>query len=393
MRILSIESSCDETGASVVERGNDQINVLSNILATSSEMHAATGGIIPENAAREQVKSIIPVIVEALITAGRAGGTDGRAPDTRADERSETSTGGRDNPGQDPRSKWQIANEILKNDIDAIAVTYGPGLIGSLLIGVETAKTLSLALNKPIIPVNHLLAHIYANFISDEKLNPKRYSLIPKPFPFIGLIVSGGHTDLLYFKSHNDFKWLGGTRDDAAGEALDKIGRMLDLPYPAGPEMEQRANKFQNLQAKNSKLQAKFASPMINSPDFDFSFSGLKAEVMRFVKDKKLNDKEINEVCYAVQTAVFDVLIKKTLNAAEKYNCSTILIGGGVSANQTLVEKMNHESGIMNQEVNIFSPEKEYATDNAAMIGAYALLAGKIEDWKNVKSNPELYFT
>jgi N6-L-threonylcarbamoyladenine synthase len=360
MRILSIESSCDETGASVVERENDQINVLSNVLATSSEMHATTGGIIPENAAREQVKSIIPVIVQALLES-------------------------RKNKSEGFKNDFRTSRKILEEDIDAIAVTYGPGLIGSLLIGVETAKTLSYIFEKPIIPVNHLLAHIYANFISDEKLNPKRYSLIPKPFPFIGLIVSGGHTDLLYFKSHNDFKWLGGTRDDAAGEALDKIGRMLNLPYPAGPEIERKAKLV-------VKPSIKFQSPMIGSSDFDFSFSGLKAEVMRFVKDKKLNDKEINEVCCAVQTAVFDVLIKKTLNAAEKYNCKTILLGGGVSANQTLINEFKLKAKSHKLKAEVFSPEKTYCTDNAAMIGAYALLAGKLEDWKNIKSNPELYF-
>jgi len=447
MRVLAIESSCDETAASVVEKNGLEIKVLSNIVSSSVELHAKTGGIIPENAAREQVKYIIPVIVEALITARRAGGTGGRAPDARADERSETSTGGKDNPGQDPRSKWQEANEILKNYIDAIAVTYGPGLIGSLLIGVETVKTLSLSFNKPLIPVNHLLAHIYANFISTSPslTRPERSRRVTNHhFPFIGLIVSGGHTDLLYFKSHNDYKWLGGTRDDAAGEALDKIGRMLNLSYPAGPEMEKCANRV-------TKPDIKFKSPLINSDDFDFSFSGLKTEAMRYINEKgqvNMNESDskvvierknskngmnkrlshsedgamkqvqnipsechfqtydepfINSVCFATQKAVIDVLVKKTLRAAEEYKCQTILLGGGVSANKTLIEKMNHESsrqrraspkkaGIMNQGIKIYAPQKEYCTDNAAMIGAYALVNGKEKKWKEIKTNPELYF-
>lgn len=431
MKILAIESSCDETGAAVLESKNREIKVLSNILATSSDMHAATGGIIPENAAREQVKAIIPVIIEALIEA-RRGDAGGGAPDTRADEQREASTFGKDNSGRGPNS-WKEANKILREEIDAIAVTFGPGLIGSLLIGVETAKTLSFALNKPLIPVNHLLAHIYANFIFTN-----HQSLITNPFPFIGLIVSGGHTDLLYFKSHDDFEWLGGTRDDAAGEALDKIGRMLNLSYPAGPEIEKRANEFR-LKANSSELKAIFQSPMISSKDFDFSFSGLKAEVMRYIRERRAtsdfselkvakkdslifdksnkrlslsedgeakNDSDnlskrhsnsnsesfVNEVCYGTQKAVIDVLVKKTLKAAEKYNCNTILLGGGVSANQTLLEQFKSMVNGQRSNVEIFSPEKIYATDNAAMIGAYALIAGKTKDWEDIKSNPELYF-
>lgn len=354
MKVLSIESSCDETGAAVVEKKGNTIKVLSNIIATSSEMHAKTGGIIPENAAREQVKSIIPVIVESLVEA-----------------ENKNSKNFTDN--------FILASKILKG-IDAIAVTYGPGLIGSLLIGVETAKTLSFTSKKPIIPVNHLLAHLYANFIaSTDNKNPIN-------FPFIGLIVSGGHTDLLYFKSHNDFKWLGGTRDDAAGEAIDKIGRMLDLPYPAGPEMEIRANRVKDINMK-------FQSPLINSNDFDFSFSGLKTEAMRYIKENKIDNDLTNKICYATQNAIFDVLIKKTLKAAEIYDCKSILLGGGVSANKTLLERFQSEIKNLKIKTEIFTPEKKYATDNAAMIGAYALINGEKKEWREVGSNPELYFS
>jgi len=371
MRILSIESSCDETGASVVENKNGKIEVLSNILATSSDMHAKTGGIIPEDAAREQIKTIIPVIVEALIKS----------------EHIDTS---------DFRENFVKARKILKENIDGIAVTYGPGLIGSLLIGVETVKAISLALEKPIYPVNHLLAHIYANFISS---NSKSYKLKAISFPLIGLIVSGGHTDLLYFKSHTDYEWLGGTRDDAAGEALDKIGRMLSLSYPAGPEIERRANDFK-LKTEpaspslggNLKSQIKFQSPMLGSKDFDFSFSGLKSEVMRFIMGKELNEDLKNEICYAVQIAVIDVLIKKTLNAAEKYKCKTVLLGGGVSANKTLLEEFQLNAKRLSLNPKIHAPMREFATDNAAMIGAYALINGQKVSWDELKSNPELYF-
>lgn len=354
MKILSIESSCDETSAAVVEKKHNKITVLSNITATSLAIHSKTGGIIPENAAREQVKYIIPVITQALNESN-------------------------ENTSQD----WKSAREILQNDIDAIAVTYGPGLIGSLLVGVETAKTLSFMFTKPLIPVNHLIAHLFANFIHSEK-NKQTKSTVA--FPFIGLIVSGGHTDLLYFESESKSKWLGGTRDDAAGEALDKIGRLLGLSYPAGPEIEARAKL-------SSNTLLRFKSPLLGNETFDFSFSGLKTEVLRFTQKATLSETVINEVCFAVQKAVIDVLIKKTLKAAEEYNCKTILLGGGVSANNTLREKFESEVRSQKLEVKIFSPEKIFCTDNGAMIGAYALMNPVETPWKKVQANPELYFS
>jgi len=363
MRILSIESSCDETSASVLDKTNDGIKVLSNVTATSLLIHAKTGGIIPENAARMQVKYILPVIIEALI---RSENSENQK--VRNSEYSEFS---------------ENAKQVLETDIDAIAVTYGPGLIGSLLVGVETAKTLSFVFEKPLIPVNHLLAHIYANFIS----NPKTHNLKPKPFPFIGLIVSGGHTDLLYFETQNKYQWLGGTRDDAAGEAFDKIGRLLDLSYPAGPEIERRS-------ALANNQTVKFQSPMIYSRDFDFSFSGLKAEVMRYVKkNPNMTDELKNQICFATQKAILDVLVKKTLYAAEKYNVKTILVGGGVSANETLINQLQLDARRYSLNAEVFSPEKIYCTDNAAMIGAYALMNLKPIDWQKVNANPELYFS
>lgn len=351
MRILAIETSCDETSAAIVEQSKDAISVLSNITATSLAIHAATGGIIPENAAREQVKMLLPVITGALLKFKKVQTT------------------------KDTKENWEKANEILKNEIDALAITHGPGLIGSLLVGVETAKTLSYVFQKPIIPINHLLGHIFANFIGNNKIQ----------FPFIGLIVSGGHTDLLFFKSTTEYEWLGGTRDDAAGEALDKIGRLLSLPYPAGPEIEERARKI-----TNPKIS--FTSPMIYDEGFDFSFSGLKAEVMRFVKEKKLDETITNEICYATQKAIIDVLVKKTMAAAEKYNTQTILLGGGVSANQKLREELNNKIQELNLNVQVLSPEKQYTTDNAAMIGAYALLDYKPIDWQKIHAIPDLYF-
>lgn len=349
MKILAIESSCDETSASVVNTVDGGIAVDSNITATSLALHATTGGIIPENAAREQAKYILPTIIKSLTY-------------SETNEKSEII--------------WSKAKTILENDINAIAVTVGPGLIGSLLVGVETAKTLAYAFGKPIIPVNHLLAHVYANYIN-RKINDIK-------FPYIGLIVSGGHTDLLIFYDHKNYKWLGGTRDDAAGEALDKTGRLLDLSYPAGPEIEKRASLVQ-------ATDIRFKSPLFNEKTFDFSFSGLKAEVARFVKKQKAIDTNTkSEICYAIQKAIVDVLVKKTISAANENNAKMVLVGGGVSANQTFKKRLGDEA--LQYGISILFPELKYATDNAAMVGAYALLNGTTSSWQEVKANPELYF-
>lgn len=344
MKLLAIESSCDETSASVLEKVGDVIKVYTNITATSVDLHAKTGGIIPENAARMQVKYILPVIARAL-----SGDED-----------------------------WEKATLILKNDIDAIAVTYGPGLIGSLLVGVETARTLAYTFDKPIIPVNHLIAHIYANFIQKNEYHEIR-------FPFVGLIVSGGHTDLLIFRDHGDYEWLGGTRDDAAGEAFDKIGRVLGLSYPAGPEIEKLASGA-------NKTDVKFSSPLIREDNFDFSFSGLKTEAARFIEKHDIVKHKtlVAEICYATQKSIVDVLVRKTIKAAEKYNCRTVLVGGGVSANQSLRENLITKCKDLG--IAVFFPEKMYSTDNAAMIGTYALLNPINKNWKAVVANPELYF-
>ncbi len=335
MIILGIETSCDETSAAIVEKKDQQLILKSNIVASSIFLHTKTGGIIPENAAREQVKFILPVIEEAL---------------TKADTK--------------------------LSDIDAIAVTYGPGLIGSLLVGVETAKTLSMVLKKPLIPVNHMFGHIYANWLENPNIE----------FPALALIVSGGHTDLLLIKDHGKYELLGGTRDDAAGEAFDKIGRMLGFAYPAGPLIEERA-KLGNLKRFN------FPRPLVGSPDYDFSFSGLKTAVLREVKNiKTLDDQTINDICAGVQYAITNVLIKKTLKAAEKYNVKSILLSGGVAANQTLKDQFIQTTNSQLPNTKFFAPAKNLCTDNGAMIAAAAFYNYQEKDWQDITANPELYY-
>lgn len=341
MTILGIETSCDETGASVVwaDEKSSKVNVLSNVVSSSIAFHEKTGGIIPEVAAREQIKYIIPVIKQALSEA-----------------------------------KLNIENP----SIDAIAVTIGPGLLGSLLVGVETAKTLSYIWKKPLIPVNHLYGHIYANFASEISNYPR--------FPAIALVVSGGHTDLVLMNSKNELKWLGGTRDDAAGEAFDKIGRLLNLSYPGGPSIEKSA-KFGNSKTFD------FPRPMIGSKDYDFSFSGLKTAVLREVKTiKQMNNETINDICASVQHSIVDVLVKKTMLAAEKFGTKSILLGGGVAANQKLREEF--QSSIVNQALSIkfFAPPKNLCTDNAAMIAAAAFFNYKLGSFQTLDADPNLHF-
>ncbi|MCL4418815.1 tRNA (adenosine(37)-N6)-threonylcarbamoyltransferase complex transferase subunit TsaD [Patescibacteria group bacterium] len=350
MKILGIETSCDETAAAVVEKKSTDENVrlLSNVVVSSLPLHAKTGGIIPETAAREQIKYVIPVINEAI----------------------------------------EQCNNLTIDDIDAIAVTIGPGLIGSLLVGVETAKTLAFIWQKPIIPVNHLFGHIYANFVcEDSKLNPAMAGQKSKiEFPAIALVVSGGHTDLVLMKDDKKLRWLGGTRDDAAGEAFDKIGRLLKLPYPGGPAIEGAA-------LGGNPRAFHFPRPMIDSNDFDFSFSGLKASVFREVKTiKQLSDKTISDISASVQEAIVDVLVFKTLKAAQEYKVKSILLGGGVAANQKLRSEL--KSSIINHKSSIkfFVPSKSLCTDNAAMIATAAFFNYKEVPWQNLTANPELYF-
>lgn len=341
MIILGIETSCDETAAAIIktEGKNKKVELLSNIIASSLSLHAKTGGIIPEVAAREQVKFIIPVIKQAL--------------------------------------------EVLKNpkeEIDAIAVTVGPGLIGSLLVGVETAKTISYVWKKPIVPVNHLFGHIYANWIKNDQMD----STID--FPAIALIVSGGHTDLVLIEKHKKIKWLGGTRDDAAGEAFDKTGRLLNLPYPGGPLIEKMA---QNIKQDIFN----FPRPLINSNDFDFSFSGLKAAVFRETqKNEKIDDEKIKNISYSLQVSIFDVLTKKTLKAAIKYNAKSIVLGGGVAANNDLRKRFELEIKNLKLKIPLFIPHKNLCTDNAAMIAAAGFYNYKEGPWNEITANPELYF-
>ena len=354
MTILGIETSCDETSVAVIEGSNDALVLKANVVASSLAMHAQTGGVIPEVAARAQLKFMMPVLSEA-----------------------------------NERAFGYAARDITDTPpaIDAIAVTYGPGLIGSLLVGVECARALSFVWNKPIIPVSHMMGHIYANFLNEE-VTPK--------FPLLALVVSGGHTDLIYMKEHGDYLVLGGTRDDACGEAFDKIGRLLGLPYPAGPVIEERA-KLGDAKA------FKFPRPLIGESNYDFSFSGLKTAVLREVlrirdssaapqNDTRIDEQTINDIAAGTQAAIVDVLVKKTMRAVKENAVKSILLSGGVAANQILRETFQSEIEKQKIDANLFCPPKNLCTDNAAMVAAAAYFNRSPIGWEELSANPELYY-
>ncbi len=326
MKVLGIETSCDETAVAVVEDGK---KILSWAMASSLPLHVKSGGIIPENAAREQVLAMVPTIDEAL-------------------DQLEKTSGSR--------------------EFDAIGVTHGPGLIGSLLIGVETAKALSWIWNKPLVPVNHLVGHVYANFIGRDQ-DPL--------FPFLTLIVSGGHTDLVLVEDHGKSKWLGGTRDDAAGEAFDKVARVLGLGFPGGPAIQKAA-----INGSPSKFQV--PRPMIHSGDYDFSFSGIKTAMQTLAKDVNI-EKNRDDLSASFQQAVIDVLITKTMKAARATNAKSILLSGGVAANALLRQQLEEKA-----QLPVFMPEIKLCTDNGAMIAAAAYYNYHPISWRNINANPGL---
>ncbi len=357
MKILAIETSCDDTGIAILEIKGTKIpkfNVLSNIVS-SQQIHANYGGVFPMMAKREHQTNLVPVLTRALKLAKLANSKSKII-----------------NPEQIQTLKkilekesglYEFTKEFLekyeKPKIDLIAITNGPGLEPCLWVGVNFAKALSYFWDIPVVPVNHIEAHILVNF-----LDSKSYILNPKTtFPTISLIVSGGHTQLILVKKIGKYEIIGETRDDAAGECFDKAARILELGYPGGPIISKIASEI-----KESSIT--LPRPMMHTKDYDFSFSGLKTAVLYKLRDTKpeiiKSEKFIQEMCFAVQDAICDVLIKKTINAAKNYKAKTIILGGGVSANQELrkqfTEKANQEN------IGIIFPDAKLSTDNGLMI-------------------------
>ena len=313
---LALESSCDETSAAVLKDGR---TVLSNVISSQVPIHRKFGGVVPEIASRHHIEQVIPVIDKALADA-----------------------------------------HVTLDDIDHIGVTYGPGLVGALLVGVAAAKGLSFATGIPLVPVHHMEGHIFANFLANPTLEP----------PFLSLVVSGGHTMLVHVKGYEEFEILGQTRDDAAGEAFDKIARVMGFPYPGGPHIDALAKE-------GNPDAIEFPKALSEPGNFEFSFSGLKSAVLNYLNSKS----QKGDVAASFQKAIVDVLVEKTKDAAHTLGETKITIAGGVSANQGLqvaLENMCNEEGF-----TYYKPGKILATDNAAMIGCrayYMAQAGKFCD-------------
>lgn len=304
--ILGIESSCDETAAAVVKNGRE---VLSNIISSQIVIHRKFGGVVPEIASRKHIENIMPVIDEALTQAG-----------------------------------------VSLEQIDAVAVTYGPGLVGALLVGLSAAKSLAWAADKPLIGVNHLEGHVFANFLTDPELEP----------PFMALVVSGGHTALLKVTGYNSFELLGQTRDDAAGEAFDKIARVMGLPYPGGPEIEKLA-------LDGNPQAIEFPIAKLDSP-YEFSFSGLKSAVINYLHNQQQAGREVNraDVAASFQHAVVDALVRKAEIAMKDTGYKKIVLAGGVSANKTLQNTLAEAMEKIG--CQLVHPTSILCTDNAVMI-------------------------
>lgn len=325
--ILAIESSCDETSVSIVKNGTEEI---STVILSQMDTHANYGGVVPEIASRMHIENISIVIEEAL----------------------------------------KKANMKIE-EITAIAVTYGPGLIGSLLVGLMAAKTLSFIYNKPLIPVHHIAGHIYANNLV------KRLE-----FPLIALVVSGGHTELIYMEKDYNFKKLGGTLDDAVGEAYDKVARVLGLPYPGGPEIDKLAS-----QGKDT-----YDLPLpLDDDTYDFSFSGIKSAVININHKEKQKNNTINKqnMATSFQNRCKNILTKKTIKALKEYNVKNLIVAGGVAANKGLREELT--KACEKENINLTVPETKYCTDNAAMIGAAGYYAYKIGRRANLDLNAKAH--
>ena len=323
MNILAIESSCDETSVSIISDGEKEI---STVVLSQMDIHAVFGGVVPEIASRMHVESITIVIEEALNKAN-----------------------------------------MTMDDIDAIAVTYGPGLIGSLLVGLMAAKTLAFVYNKPLIPVHHIAGHIYANNL-----------VKPLEFPLIALGVSGGHTELIYMKNHYSFEKLGSTLDDAVGEAYDKVARVINVPYPGGPLVDKLAHQGQDT----------YNLPLpLNDDSYNFSFSGLKSAVINLVHNEKQKGNDIipENMAASFQNRAVEILTKKTIHALKAYNVKNLIVAGGVAANSGLRERLTEEC--QKNDINLIIPEIKYCTDNAAMIGAAAYYAYKRGDIADLNLN------
>lgn len=379
MKILGIETSCDDTCIAVIEtEKNCDFRILSNIASSQIKIHEKWGGVYPTLAKREHQKNL-PIILKKTLKNIK------NIVNNKVKEEIVLKEIFKKDEGM-----LRETLKVIKNvpEIDLIAVTAGPGLDPCLWTGVNFAKILSLYWEKPLVPINHIESHLLVSFFEKKE---NKFLFKKKEFPIIALIVSGGHTQVILIKEIGDYKIIGETRDDAAGECFDKTARIIGLNYPGGPIIEKRAKLWKKSSIKKA-FEIKLPRPMINAKNFDLSFSGLKTAVLYHHKSlsKRIRESEeyINFMSYEIQQSIIDVLISKTLKAAEKYKAKSIILGGGVSSNKELRKQFLQKSKI---EINF--PPKKTATDNAIMIAATACLISdnkKLRKVRNIKANASL---
>lgn len=390
MKILSIETSCDETAISIIEAKGGFIKpvfeVLSHTVSSQIAIHKQWGGVVPMIAKREHSKALVPLLQTALEGAGLL--KEAKSPICDNKKIKKIAVILEREPDLSINFLTSIPKLIIPK-IDAIAVTYGPGLEPALWVGINFAKALSLWWDKPLIPTNHMEGHIFSSLINEEKkdegLNTKTNNKKNLQFPAVALLVSGGHTEIVLIKNWLKYKVIGRTRDDAVGEAFDKVARLLGLPYPGGPEISKLSAEF-ILGGSTSKY--KLPRPMHSSGDFDFSFSGLKTAVLYLVKKiEPLSDDDKKAIAHEFQTAALDVLIQKTLKAVKMHGAKTLIVGGGVIANKELKTRLLTEIDTQYPNTTLLLPNLELSTDNATMIAVAAYFRSLT---KTFKINPKI---
>lgn len=379
MKILAIETSCDETGIAILETSgsfsepatNREITVLADLIISQIDIHKEYGGVFPSLARREHAKNILPLIVKALQDANLFIPLE--TPRVLSDEEVAALTKILDKEPQLLADLLAVFTKFATPDIDAIAVTSGPGLEPALWVGINTAQGLSALWNVPAIPVNHMEGHIMASLLVPKPDQEGRKVLeITKPeYPSLALLISGGHTELVLMPEVGVYKLLGQTRDDAAGEAFDKVARMLGLPYPGGPEISKLAEEAPHTDTPLYPL----PRPMLKSDDYDFSFSGLKTAVLYTVKKISELTPEIKaSIAKEFEDSVTEILVSKTMRAAEGYNVREIILGGGVTANKKIRARFENVVAKTHPDIKLFIPPYKFSTDNGLMIGVAGLL-------------------
>ena len=406
MKILAIETSCDETSVAIIEaKGglkNPSFKILSNAVLSQVKLHSHWGGVVPMMAKREHSKNLITILNKSMMKAGFLKLNLKPA-----------SPAGKSKISNLTQEKQRQLNKILEREpellerflkfiptikppkIDGIAVTVGPGLEPALWVGINFARALALVWDKPVVAVNHMEGHIVASLL---KSNLKSQISKIMQFPALALLVSGGHTELVLIKKWGDYEIIGQTRDDAAGEAFDKTARMLELPYPGGPQIAKQAENFRKYpltfrmggwtrrEMEKEAFNIKLPRPMIDSKDYDFSFSGLKTAVLYMLRDMKERHINIGDftptICNEIQQAIIDVLISKTIKAAKEFSAKSIILGGGVAANQELRAQMKKAvARELTKTTALYLPSAKLTTDNAAMIGAAGYLRAVNKDF------------